>query len=391
VTLASLGQIVAVLALVVLAAYPLGAFMADVFENRPTVLTPVLGPVERALYRVAGVDPEIEQKWFDYTISMVVFGCVCLYGLYTLLRLQAYLPLNPQGFPGVPPDLAFNIAISFITNANWQAYAGEATLSHFSQMVGLTTHNFLDSAVAIAIAVALTRALARRNSSTIGNFWVDVTRATLYVLLPLSVVVAFLFATLGVPQTLSASVEATTLEGAKQIIALGPVASQGAIKLIGDNGGGFFNANSAHPFENPSAWSNMLQNWSQLVLPIAIVFAFGRMVAEIRQSRALLAAMAIIFAAALIVFYWAETRGNPLITALGVDPLARQHGRQGSPLRAGGPGALRRGDDRHRNRRLECDPRIHDPNRWTGRHVQSAAGLHLPRRGRHRAVQHSAA
>jgi K+-transporting ATPase ATPase A chain len=319
-TPAGFGQIAVVLALVLLAAYPIGVFIADVFENRRTVLTPALGPVERALYRVAGVDSESEQKWFDYTISMVVFGCVCLFGLYALLRLQAYLPLNPQGFPGVPPDLAFNIAVSFITNANWQAYAGEATLSHFSQMAGLTTHNFLDSAVAIAIAVALTRALARRDSPTIGNFWVDVTRATLYVVLPLSIAVALLFAALGVPQTLSASVEATTLEGAKQIIALGPVASQEAIKLIGDNGGGFFNANSAHPFENPSAWSNMLQNWSQLVLPVAIVFAFGRMIAEVRQSRALLTTMAIIFVAALIVFYWAETRGNPLITALGVDP-----------------------------------------------------------------------
>ena len=308
------------LALVLAAAYPIGAFMADVFDNRKTFLTPLLGPVERALYRLAGVDPEVEQKWVEYALSMVVFGGGCLFALYALLRLQAYLPLNPQGFPGVSPDLAFNIAISFITNANWQAYSGETTLSHLSQMVGLTANNFLDSAAAIAIAVALIRALSRNESRTIGNFWVDMTRATLYILLPLALVVAFAFAALGVPQTLTGSIQATTLEGAKQVMSIGPVASQEAIKLIGDNGGGFFNANSAHPFENPSAWSNIVQNWSQLVLPVALVFAFGRMVGDARQGRALLIAMAILFAGALIVFYWCEARGNPILTALGVNP-----------------------------------------------------------------------
>ena len=308
------------LALVLAAAYPIGAFMADVFDNRKTFLTPLLGPVERALYRLAGVDPEVEQKWVEYALSMVVFGGGCLFALYALLRLQAYLPLNPQGFPGVPPDLSFNIAISFITNANWQAYSGETTLSHLSQMVGLTANNFLDSAAAIAIAVALIRALSRNESAAIGNFWVDMTRATLYILLPLALVVALAFAALGVPQTLSGSIQATTLEGAKQVMSIGPVASQEAIKLIGDNGGGFFNANSAHPFENPSVWSNIVQNWSQLVLPVALVFAFGRMVGDARQGRALLIAMAILFAGALIVFYWCEARGNPILTALGVDP-----------------------------------------------------------------------
>ena len=319
-TLAGSFEIGLTLALVLLAAYPIGAFMADVFENRRTFLTPIVGPVERLMYRVAGVDPEAEQTWLEYAIAMVAFGGACLFGLYALLRLQAYLPLNPQGFPGVPPDLAFNIAVSFITNTNWQAYAGETTLSHLSQMLGLTTNNFLDSAAATAMAVALTRALARRELPTIGNFWVDMTRTTLYLLLPLSIVVALAFAAVGVPQTLSASVEATTLEGAKQIIALGPVAGQEAIKLIGDNGGGFFNANSAHPFENPSVWSNILQNWSQLVLPVALVFAFGRMVGDWRQGRTLLVTMAVIFAIALLVFYWAEAHGNPELTALGVDP-----------------------------------------------------------------------
>jgi potassium-transporting ATPase potassium-binding subunit len=325
------------LALVLAAAYPIGAFMADVFDNRRTFLTPLVGPVERAFYRLAGVDPEAEQKWHEYTLSMVVFGGGCLFALYAFLRLQAYLPLNPQGFPGVPPDLAFNIAVSFITNANWQAYGGETTLSHLSQMAGLTANNFLDSAAATAIAIALTRALARNESPTVGNFWVDMTRATLYILLPLSLVVALAFAAMGVPQTLSASVEATTLEGAKQAMSIGPVASQEAIKLIGDNGGGFFNANSAHPFENPSVWSNMLQNCSQLVLPVALVFAFGRMVGEWRQGRVLVIVMTVIFAIALIFFYWAETRGNPFLTGLGVDPALGNM--EGKDLRFGQGGA----------------------------------------------------
>ena len=325
------------LALVLAAAYPIGVFMADVFGNRKTFLTPLLSPVERALYRLAGVDPEVEQKWVEYALSMVVFGGGCLFALYALLRLQAYLPLNPQGFPGVPPDLAFNIAISFITNANWQAYGGETTLSHLSQMAGLTANNFLDSAAATAIAVALTRALARNETTTIGNFWVDMTRATLYILLPLSIVVALAFAALGVPQTLSGSVEATTLEGVKQVMSIGPVASQEAIKLLGDNGGGFLNANSAHPFENPSACSNMLQNWSQLVLPVALVFAFGRMVGDLRQGRVLLIAMTVIFAIALVFFYWAETRGNPALTGLGVDSSFGNM--EGKDLRFGQAGA----------------------------------------------------
>ncbi len=336
-TLSGSFEIGLTLAFVLIAAYPIGAFMADVFENRKTFLTPIIRPLEYGFYRVAGVDPEAEQKWFEYAISMVAFGGACLLSLYALLRLQGYLPLNPQGFPGVAPDLAFNIAVSLVTNTNWQAYAGETTLSHFSQMVGLTTHNFLDSAAATGIAVALTRALARRELPTIGNFWVDMTRATLYAFLPLSIVVALLFVALGVPQTLSASVEATTLEGAKQVMALGPVASQEAIKLIGDNGGGFLNANSAHPFENPSALSNMLQNWSQLVLPVALVFAFGRMVGDRRQGRTLLVAMAVIFVAALFVLYWSLSHGNPVLSALGVDPSTGNM--EGEDLRFGQAGA----------------------------------------------------
>jgi len=330
-------EIALTLALVVAAAYPIGVYMADVFGNRRTFLTPICGPIERALYRLAGVEPDIEQKWHEYAIAMVLFGGVCMLGLYALLRLQRSLPLNPQGFPGVPPDLAFNIAISFITNANWQAYGGETTLSHLSQMVGLTANNFLDSAAATAIAVALIRALSRNEWTTIGNFWVDMTRATLYILLPLALVVALAFASLGVPQTLSGSIEATTLEGSKQLMSIGPVASQEAIKLIGDNGGGFFNANSAHPFENPSVWSNIVQNWSQLVLPVALIFAFGRMVGDPKQGRALLIAMAILFMVALVVFYSFEARGNPILTALGVDPSLGNM--EGKDLRFGQAGS----------------------------------------------------
>jgi potassium-transporting ATPase potassium-binding subunit len=322
-------EIIFTLALTIAAAYPIGAYMADVFDNRRTFLAPIVGPIELALYRIAGVEPDVEMKWHEYAIAMVLFGGVCMLGLYAFLRLQGVLPLNPLRFPGVPPDLAFNIAISFITNANWQAYGGETTLSHLSQMVGLTANNFLDSAAAIAIAVALVRALSRNESPTVGNFWADMTRATLYILLPLALVVALTFAALGVPQTLGASVEATTVEGAKQMIAIGPVASQEAIKLIGDNGGGFFNANSAHPFENPSAWSNVLQNWSQLVLPVGLIFAYGRMVKDSRQGRALLIAMAVLFGVALVVFYWSETRGNPILTALGVNPsLGNMEGKE---------------------------------------------------------------
>jgi K+-transporting ATPase ATPase A chain len=330
-------EIVLTLALTVAAAYPIGAYMADVFENRRTFLAPILSPVERALYRLAGVEPDIEQKWHEYAIAMVLFGGVCMLSLYALLRLQGWLPLNPQEFPGVPPDLAFNIAVSFVTNANWQAYGGETTLSHLSQMAGLTANNFLDSAAAIAIAAALIRALSRNESTTVGNFWVDITRATLYLFLPLALVVALAFAALGVPQTLTASVDATTLEGAKQTISIGPVASQEAIKLIGDNGGGFFNANSAHPFENPSAWSNILQNLSQLVLPVGLIFAYGRMVGDLRQGRALLITMAVLFIVALAVFYWSEARGNPILTALGVDPSLGNM--EGKDLRFGQGGA----------------------------------------------------
>jgi len=322
-------QIALALSLVFGLAYPLSGLIVELFEGRRTILSPALAPVERGDYRLAGIDPTIEQGWLAYTLCMLGFSGGCFVLLYAVLRLQNWLPLNPQHFDAVPPDLAFNTAVSFITNANWQAYGGETTMSPLSQMLGLTANNFLDAAVATALAIAVIRGLARNASQTIGNFWVDLTRATLYLYLPLSVVVALGFVALGVPQTLHASVEATTLEGAKQLIALGPVASQEAIKLIGTNGGGFFNANSAHPFENPSVWSNMLQAWSMLVVPVALVFAFGRLVGDRRQGRALLTTMAIFFLLGLGALYWSESAGNPLLTTLGVDPsLGNMEGKE---------------------------------------------------------------
>jgi len=326
-------EILAVLAAVGAGAWPLSRFITAVFAGKRMVLA----PLEGALYRLAGVDATKEQHWLAYTLSMLVFSGICGLALYLLQRYQGFLPFNPLSQPGVAPDLAFNTAISFITNANWQAYAGETTMSHLTQMAGLTTHNFLDSAVATATAVALTRAFARREAVTIGNFWVDLTRATLYVLLPISIVVALALAALGVPQTLQGAVDATTLEGATQTIALGPVASQEAIKLLGDNGGGFFNANSAHPFENPDVISNMIENWSQLVLPAALVLAFGRMVGDRRQGLTLLAVMTLIFLASLLALYGAETAGNPLFTALGLEPAAGNL--EGKELRFGQAGA----------------------------------------------------
>jgi len=331
-------EISVVLTMVIAIAWPLGAFMAAVFDGRRTILSPVLHPIERGLYRLSGIKPEIEQDWLQYTLSMLMFAAGCFVTLYGLQRLQGIFPFNPEGREAVAPDLALNTAISFITNANWQAYVGETTMSHFTQMAALTTHNFLDSAAALALAFGMTRAFAHNESAAIGNFWVDLARAVLYVLLPVSILLALALVALGVPQTLQGSFEATTLEGAKQTISIGPVASQEAIKLFGNNGGGFFNANSAHPFENPSALSNMLENWSQLILPVALVFAFGRMVGDARQAHSLLATKAIIFTISLVVLYGVEAAGNQvLVSQLGVDPAGGNL--EGKDLRFGQAGA----------------------------------------------------
>ncbi|MCZ8179909.1 MAG: potassium-transporting ATPase subunit KdpA [Rhizobium sp.] len=314
---------------VIIVIKPLGLYMARVFSGERTFLSPVLGRVERDLYRVSGINPEKEQSWLGYTLAMLAFSLVGFLALYAMLRLQAYLPLNPQGFPGVPADLAFNTAVSFVTNTNWQNYAGEATMSHFSQMAGLTVQNFLSAATGMALAVAVTRALARSKVSTLGNFWVDMTRATLYVLLPLAIVVALAFVAMGLPQTLDASVTATTLEGANQVISLGPVASQEAIKQLGTNGGGFFNVNAAHPFENPTAWSNYLNIFAMLSISSALVYTFGQMVGNRRQGWALISAMAILLIAGVAVTYWAEAQGNTILTAIGVDPaLGNMEGKE---------------------------------------------------------------
>lgn len=314
---------------VLLVIKPLGLYMARVFSGERTFLSPVLGRVERDLYRVSGITPEKEQSWLGYTLAMLAFSLAGFLALYTMLRLQAYLPQNPQGFPGVPSDLAFNTAVSFVTNTNWQNYGGETTMSHFSQMAGLTVQNFLSAATGMALAVAVTRALARSKVATLGNFWVDMTRATLYVLLPLAIVVALAFVAMGLPQTLDASVTATTLEGANQVISLGPVASQEAIKQLGTNGGGFFNVNAAHPFENPTAWSNYLNIFAMLSISAALVYTFGQMVGNRRQGWALISAMAFLLITGVAVTYWAEAQGNSILTAIGVDPtLGNMEGKE---------------------------------------------------------------
>src|SRR5271170_3946533 len=315
-------QIALVLALVVGCAIPLSRIIASVFFGERNFLSPMFGPVERGFYRLAGVDPAREQDWFAYTIAMVVFSIAGFLSLYAIQRLQNVLPLNPRGFDAVPPDLAFNTSISFITNTNWQNYSGETTMSHLTQMVGLTVHNFLSAATGLAMAFALVRGFARSSAATVGNFWVDLTRVTLYILLPISVVGALVLVALGVPQTLAGAVEATTLEGAKQTISIGPMASQEVIKELGTNGGGFFNANSAHPYENPNAWTNLIEIWALLLIPVTSVLAFGRVVGDIRQGRAILAAMAVFLIVGVGVAYWSETAGNPLLAAVGVDPSA---------------------------------------------------------------------
>ncbi|MQB22193.1 potassium-transporting ATPase subunit KdpA [Agrobacterium tumefaciens] len=318
---------------VLLVIKPLGLYMAHVFNGERTWLTPVLAPVERGLYAVAGVDIKKEQSWLGYTLSMLAFSIASFAALYAILRLQAFLPFNPQGFGNVEPGLAFNTAVSFVTNTNWQNYAGEATMSNFSQMAGLTVQNFLSAAVGMALAIAFTRAFVRSQASTLGNFWVDMTRATLYVLLPIAVIVALAFVAMGLPQTMDASVTATTLEGSQQVISLGPVASQEAIKQLGTNGGGFFNANAAHPFENPTALSNYLNIFSMLAISAAFIYTFGQMVCSRRQGWVLLSAMAVLLIAGVATVYWAESAGNPILTSIGVD--AAQGNMEGKEVRFG--------------------------------------------------------
>jgi potassium-transporting ATPase potassium-binding subunit len=322
-------QIGLTLALVLAVAAPLGRYIAFILAGKNSFLSPALGPVERSFYRLAGVDPLREQGWLSYASAMLAFSAAGFACLYLILRLQAYLPFNPQGFTAVPADLAFNTAISFVTNTNWQAYAGETTMSHFTQMAGLAVQNFVSAATGIALAFAVTRAFVRANASTLGNFWVDLTRATLYLLLPLAVIFAIGFLALGMPQTFAGSVDATTLEGMNQTLSLGPVASQEAIKQLGTNGGGFLNANAAHPFENPNALSNMFSIFAMLVVSASLPIAFGHAVGSPRQGYALLAAMAILLIAGAAAVYASESAGNPLLTSLGLDPsLGNMEGKE---------------------------------------------------------------
>ncbi len=311
-------------------AWPLGLYMARVFSDERTWLTPVLAPIERGLYALAGAGRNpAGQHWTRYALAVLAFNLVGWVFLYAVLRFQHVLPWNPEGMAPMSPDLAFNTAVSFVTNTNWQAYGGEATLSYFSQMVGMTVQNFVSAATGIAVGAAIIRGFGGRQLKTLGNFWVDLVRSVLYVLLPLSIVAALLLAWQGVPQNLSAYVDATTLEGAEQVIAQGPVASQVAIKQLGTNGGGFFNANSAVPYENPTPISNLLEMLYILLIPAAFCFMFGRMVRDMRQGVAIFAAMLVLFTGALALTYGSEIGGNPLIAELSVDqPAGNMEGKE---------------------------------------------------------------
>jgi K+-transporting ATPase ATPase A chain len=326
-------QAAALLGLVLVSTPLLGAYIARVFGANAAPGDRVFLPVERVLYRLGGVDPEREQPWNVYALSLLAFGAVSVVGLFLLQRVQGALPLNPTGVEGVSPALAFNTAVSFVTNTNWQNYAGEATMSHFTQMAGLTVQNFVSAAVGIAVAIALVRGITRRRSETIGNFWVDLTRSTTRILLPLALVLAVALAGLGVVQTLHGPADAHTVAGATQAIFRGPVASQEAIKELGTNGGGPLNANSAHPFENPSGLTNLLEIWALLAIPFALTFAFGRLVGDRRQGWAIFAAMLALWVGAAALATWAEVDGNPQVHALG----AAGANMEGKEVRFGAP------------------------------------------------------
>ena len=314
---------IAVYCLIILAlTRPLGGYMTRVFAGERNWLSALFLPIEKLFYRLAGVDAKREQDWKAYGIAMLMFSLAGFVSLYILQRVQSLLPFNPQGMSDVAPDLAFNTSVSFVTNTNWQNYGGETTMSYLIQMAGLTVHNFLSAATGIALAIAFIRGFARNSAKTIGNFWVDMTRCVLYVLLPVSVVAALFLVWQGIPQNLSAYVDATTLEGAKQTIAQGPVASQIAIKMFGTNGGGFFNANAAHPYENPTALSNLLQMILIFACGAALTNVFGRMVGNSMQGWALFGAMGVLFLAGVFSVYAAESSGNPAFAGLGVDQSA---------------------------------------------------------------------
>ncbi|HEV2551955.1 MAG TPA: potassium-transporting ATPase subunit KdpA [Stellaceae bacterium] len=322
-------QIALYCVIVTLLTKPFGGYMTRIFNGEHTFLSPVLGPVERAVYWACGVDEKQEQHWVTYAVAMLFFTAAGFVVLYALQRLQGVLPFNPAGQSAVEESLAFNTSVSFITNTNWQSYTPETTMSYLTQMAGLTVHNFVSAATGIALAVALVRGFARKSAQHIGNFWIDLTRCTLYILLPISIVVGLFFVWQGMPQNLSEYTEATTLEGAKQVIAQGPVASQEVIKMMGTNGGGFFNANSAHPFENPNALTNLVQMVLIFSIGAALTNVFGRMVGNQRQGWAVFAVMGVLFLGGVIITYAAEAPGNPAFAALNIDQSQ-------SALQAGG-------------------------------------------------------
>lgn len=336
-TFSAMTQLLLWLVLLLATVRPLGGYMQRVYTGEATPLSPLFRPVEMALYRLGGVRPDQEQTWYQYALALLVFHIPGLLLLYLLMRCQEWLPLNPAGQTAVPPDLALNTAISFATNTSWQSYGGESTLSHLTQMAGIAVQSFLSAAAGISVAIALTRGFARRGSETVGNFWVDSTRTTLYILLPICVLAGLFLAWQGVPQTFAGPAAATTMEGATQTISFGPVASQEAIKLLSGDGGGFFNAQSAHPFENPTWLTNLL---SMLLMPLigaALTNFFGRMVGNERQGWALLAAMLVLLLAGAVALHGFEGGGNPLLANAGLD----QHlgNLEGKEVRFGVPGA----------------------------------------------------
>jgi K+-transporting ATPase ATPase A chain len=299
---------------------PLGAYMARVFNRERTFLDPVLGPIERVIYRASGVKPDVEQHWTTYTVAMLLFNFVGLLVLYAMQRLQHLLPLNPQALGPISEDSSFNTAVSFTSNTNWQSYAPESTMSYFTQMAGLTFHNFVSAATGIALAIALVRGFARHQMKTVGNFWVDLTRCTLWVLLPICLLTAPVLVWQGVPQNLNPYATAKTVEGADQLIAQGPVASQEVIKELGTNGGGFFNANSSHPYENPTPLTDLLEMVLIFAISAGLTYTFGVMVGDTRQGWALFGAMAVLFFLGVSVAYWSEASGNPAFARMSVDP-----------------------------------------------------------------------
>ncbi|WP_410480800.1 potassium-transporting ATPase subunit KdpA [Pseudomonas plecoglossicida] len=320
--------LLAFFAIVLLPAPWLGRFYYKVMEGQRTWLSPLLGPVEQACYRLAGVNASQEQSWRQYTLALLAFNLAGFLLLFAVLLLQGYLPFNPQHLPGQEWSLAFNTAVSFVTNTNWQAYSGEVSVSYLSQMLGMTVQNFVSAATGLAVLVALCRGIARRSATTLGNFWADMTRATLYGLLPLCLLLALLLVAQGVPQTLADYAHAVTLQGTEQTIPLGPAASQIAIKQLGTNGGGFFGVNSAHPFENPTAWSNLFEVASIILIPVALVFTFGHYVKDLRQSRAILACMLALFLISGSTALWSEHQPNPALASAQVLQSAPMEGKE---------------------------------------------------------------